>query len=220
MRRLGGSAGESGQAAVEFIVIFALLAALVAGVIASDAGEVSAAGTKDTVCAVLNKCGHDAVVQASDDPIPTGAPAPGGGSEVDSTALREAIVAAARSYIGTPYDMGFGADSCPLASGAIDCECLNRLAYADAGGPSLSYWLGGQIDQGTPTATQQPGDLVFWDMNGDGYYGGDYDHTGIYTGNGMVVNANSPGVGTVEQPVSDMPGVPLYIDVLGPDDGS
>lgn len=53
-------------------------------------------------------------------------------------------------------------------------------------------------------------------MNGDGDYGDDLDHTGVYSGNGMVVNANSEGVGTIEQPVSDYAGTPLYVDVLTP----
>lgn len=103
-----------------------------------------------------------------------------------------------------------------MPNGEIDCECLNRLAYHAAGAPALTYSLWGQIDQGTPTSSPQPGDLVFSDMNGDGDYGDDLDHTGVYSGNGMVVNANSEGVGTIEQPVSDYAGTPLYVDVLTP----
>lgn len=148
-----------------------------------------------------------------------------------SAATRNAVVNFAYRHLGTDYELGFGAASCPTVyqrPGArpIDCECLNRLAIyggtenATGRGLQLTYTLWGQIDQGRIVSNPRRGDLVFFDLNGDGRYGGDYDHTGLYVGGGRFVNAN-PVYGTVEQSVAAYNddvgyGRPLYVDVLTP----
>jgi cell wall-associated NlpC family hydrolase len=216
MRRMGGDDG--GQALVEFILVFAFVGLIVAGLLGvrPRLADTTRNGTATTVCRVLGQCGGDRVGtggQAS----PAGLAPP---AAQEAAGVRAAVVDAARGYLGTGYELGFGPASCPMPNGKIDCECLNRLAYSEGAGIQLGHTLSGQIAQGTVTTSPQPGDLVFFDMNGDGDYGDDLDHTGIYTGNGMYANANSEGVGTIEQPVSDTSNYagtpPLYVDILTP----
>ena len=115
--------------------------------------------------------------------------------------IRDAVVAAAKSYLGTPYRLQYGW-TCGYA--VMDCECLNRHAIWDGTyrakgrGLQLHYTLWGQIEGEytgvTPygywdSAYLERGDLVFWDINGNGQWGNDLDHTGVYVGNGLVIDA-------------------------------
>ncbi|MFJ9884747.1 C40 family peptidase [Streptomyces sp. NPDC091287] len=137
--------------------------------------------------------------------------------------VRQAVVNAAKAYLGTPYKLEYGW-TCGTAR--VDCECLNRHAIWDGTkaatgrGLQLDYWLQGQINQGRRTTSPRPGDLIFWDTDpGDGIrYGGDLDHTGIYIGNGQAIDANAY-YGRVKYDSVTLGGTerdPIYIDVLTP----
>jgi cell wall-associated NlpC family hydrolase len=104
--------------------------------------------------------------------------------------MRDRVVEAAYWYRdrGTPYVWSSG--WLPCNKDAADCECLNRLAYWDGGWGQLTYTLQGQANTGHRTRDPRPGDLVFWDYNGDGYFGA-HDHTGVYVGNGYAIHAST-----------------------------
>jgi len=115
--------------------------------------------------------------------------------------IRNAIVSAAKSYLGTPYQLQYG---WTCGYNVMDCECLNRhaiwdgTANATGRGLQLHYTLWGQIE-GEYTGKKpygywdsaylERGDLVFWDIQGNGQWGNDLDHTGVYVGNGLTINA-------------------------------
>lgn len=146
-------------------------------------------------------------------------------TEIGTTAdgVRAAVVRAAEARLGRPYKLEYG---WTCRETAMDCECLNRNAIwhgtenATGRGLQLKYWLQGQINQGRIVDTPRRGDLVFWDTNrNDGIrYGGDSDHTGVYIGNGQVINANAYYGKVVRQSVTlggTQPN-PLFVNVLGP----
>lgn len=137
--------------------------------------------------------------------------------------VRGAVVQAAKNRLGRPYRLEYG---WTCRERAMDCECFNRNAIwhgtknATGRGLQLNYWLQGQINQGRKVASPRRGDLVFWDTNkNDGIrYGGDLDHTGIYVGNGRVINASAYYGEVVYQSVT-LGGThrdPLFVNVLGP----
>ncbi|GAA4663174.1 hypothetical protein GCM10023347_13610 [Streptomyces chumphonensis] len=139
------------------------------------------------------------------------------------SAVRRAVVRAAKNRLGRPYRLEYG---WTCRESAMDCECFNRNAIwhgtlnATGRGLQLNYWLQGQIDQGRVVSNPRPGDLVFWDTDKrDGIrYGGDLDHTGIYIGDGKVINANAYYGKVVTQSVT-LGGTqrdPLFVNVLGP----
>ncbi|TYR65356.1 C40 family peptidase [Streptomyces parvus] len=155
------------------------------------------------------------------------APATGGDVQASPTetealsGVRSAVVRAAKNRLGVPYKLEYG---WTCRESVMDCECFNRNAIwhgtknATGRGLQLNYWLQGQINQGRKVANPRPGDLVFWDTNKrDGIrYGGDLDHTGIYIGDGKVINANAYYDRVVTQSVT-LGGTqrdPLFVDVL------
>ncbi len=138
-----------------------------------------------------------------------------------SSAVRQAVVNAAESYLNRPYRLEYG---WTCSFDAMDCECLNRHAIWDgthnATGTGLQLWytLQGQINEGYQVSSPRLGDLVFWDTdpNDGNPYGGDEDHTGIYVGGGYVVDANAY-YGYVKYDTVTLNGAypyPIYIDVL------
>lgn len=104
--------------------------------------------------------------------VPAGM-AQGGVEPFELSARRQGIVDAAHYYLHqrTPYGWSSGAEPCSV-NGA-DCECLDRLAYKRG------------------TSNPRPGDLVFFDLTGDGDVGDAHDHTGVFVGNGMSIHASS-----------------------------
>ena len=81
---------------------------------------------------------------------------------------------AAEGYLGVPYEYG-GAS----ASG-VDCSGLTMLAW-EAAGVSLLHSAALQQGESTPVPLDavQPGDLLFYDLGGDGI-----DHVVMYVGSG------------------------------------
>ncbi|MEE1622256.1 NlpC/P60 family protein [Zafaria sp. Z1313] len=105
------------------------------------------------------------------------------------------IAATARQYLGAPYVWGGSTPS------GWDCSGFIKYVYAQHGiniARGTSAILGS--GQFVRTSNPKPGDLVF--QNGGG-------HAGIYLGNGQIIGAQNPSVGTVLRPANSPYG-PLY----------
>lgn len=120
-------------------------------------------------------------------------PAPGGGNappptkQQQPTGNAQAVIEAAKKYLGTPYvTPGDSFDG-------IDCSGLTMRAY-QAIGVQLPHWDDKQYDYGTPVdqSDLQPGDLVFFSEPGHPQ-GGPHGvtHVAIYYGNGDIIHASS-----------------------------
>jgi cell wall-associated NlpC family hydrolase len=94
-----------------------------------------------------------------------------------------AAIRVAAQYLGTPYHFG-GASP----ESGFDCSGLMQWSYAHVGIsiPRVTY---DQIDVGTPVDRSQlvPGDLVFFQENGDVH------HVGMYLGGGRFLEAPHTG---------------------------
>ena len=138
---------------------------------------------------------RDAVAQAAAARASGEKPSPPAGAlsasgDAGVTTVRDDVVWNAQWYweFGTPYV--WSTYWTPCDEYGADCECLNRLAYYWGAGIQLYYTLQAQADTGWYTSNPRPGDLVFWDYDGDGWFG-PYDHTGVYTGNGYAIHASA-----------------------------
>jgi cell wall-associated NlpC family hydrolase len=104
------------------------------------------------------------------------------------SASSSAIVSYANQFVGvSPYVYG---GSSPTSG--WDCSGFTQYVFAHFG-ISLPRTSGAQASVGTAVASladAQPGDLI-----------ANSTHVGIYAGNGMVVNALKPSVGTAYTPV-------------------
>jgi hypothetical protein len=95
----------------------------------------------------------------------------------------EAVVTAARKYLGVPYVWG-GTDP----SNGLDCSGLVQRVYKDLGYelPRVSYQ---QAEAGRPVqgglANAQPGDILA--------FGSPVHHVGIYIGDNQMIEAPRPG---------------------------
>jgi soluble lytic murein transglycosylase-like protein len=99
-----------------------------------------------------------------------------------TAASRQAVVAAARRYIGVPYVFG-GTNP---ATG-LDCSGLVQRVYADLG-IKLPRLAADQATNGTPVANldkAKPGDLLAFNRP--------VDHIAIYIGDGKMIAAPQPG---------------------------
>lgn len=106
------------------------------------------------------------------------------------------VVGAAYSGIGTPYVYG------GKTTAGWDCSGFVSWAYRQAGIsiPSSTSAIRGS-GLFVPTSNPKPGDLVF--QNGGG-------HVGIYVGNGQMIGAQNPSVGTFQHPVTRNPLMGYY----------
>jgi cell wall-associated NlpC family hydrolase len=99
---------------------------------------------------------------------------------------RKAVLAAARTALGTPYTWGGNS-----LQGGVDCSGLVQQAFARAGltMPRVSYQ---QATRGARVGLDalRPGDLVAWN-NSSRNSGA--DHIAIYLGNGQIIEAARPG---------------------------
>lgn len=99
-----------------------------------------------------------------------------------ATAIGNAIVEEAKKYLGVPYVWGGTTPSGFDCSGLVQYVCASLGITVDR----VTY---DQINNGIPVTQSelQPGDLVFFEKNGD------IHHVGIYVGNGEFIHAPSTG---------------------------
>lgn len=102
------------------------------------------------------------------------------------SAARNKVLRDAGSYLGTPYRLG------GLSRQAIDCSGLVIAVYSQMGFkvPHNARIQGQIMGQRTSVSNLRPGDLVAWN---------DGSHIAIYAGNGMIIEAANPRVGTVKR---------------------
>lgn len=95
----------------------------------------------------------------------------------------DAVIAEAKSHIGTPYVWNGRTPS------GFDCAGLMQYTFKQALGKNIGAWTVPQEVSGTKVTINQlqPGDLVFWGPQGASY------HVGLYLGNNQYINAYAPG---------------------------
>jgi cell wall-associated NlpC family hydrolase len=100
-------------------------------------------------------------------------------------------IAYAKSKLGDPYSYG------ATGPGEFDCSGLAQAAWAAAGVsiPRTTYEQEDALPS-VPESDLQPGDLVF-------FY--DFEHVGIYVGDGTVIHAPQEGEDVQYAPISSMP---------------
>lgn len=98
------------------------------------------------------------------------------------------VINYAESFEGYPYIFGTAGPY------SFDCSGLVQYVYAHAAGITLTHSAAEQSTAGSAVSKSslQPGDLVFFNVNGSGI-----DHVGIYIGGGSMINAENPSVGVV-----------------------
>lgn len=109
-------------------------------------------------------------------------------STTATNATAQSVIDIARSWVGRGSYVWGGNDP---ATG-VDCSGFTRYVYAQVG-VNLNRLAADQANNGTRVSADQalPGDLVVWS-----------GHVGIYSGNGMMINAENPGSGIREDPIS------------------
>lgn len=96
--------------------------------------------------------------------------------------IGDAAVREAQKYLGVPYVWG------GTTPAGFDCSGLVQYVYKNLG-INLNRVSQDQYKQGTPLTREElmPGDLVFFEKNGDVH------HVGLYVGNGMMIHAPYTG---------------------------
>lgn len=97
---------------------------------------------------------------------------------------RAQVLAAAHTWLGTPYSFG------GITRAGVDCSALTMFCF-QAAGIHLPRTSELQALVGRRTRNPQPGDLVC--------FGVPCTHVGIYVGGGQMIDANSASVGAVTQ---------------------
>lgn len=98
----------------------------------------------------------------------------------DLSSARATVLAAAQDGIGGAYVWG------GKGYKAWDCSGFVSYVFAQAG-ISLTPYTFTMATELVPTSNPQPGDIVFTN---------NYNHVGIYVGNGQMINALNPSQGT------------------------
>ena len=98
--------------------------------------------------------------------------------------LGDALVKAARTWIGTPYRYGGQSKS------GTDCSGMMMVIYKDVAGLALPRTAAQQEEYcfDIPRRDLQPGDLVFFSTSSRG---GKVSHVGMYVGNGKMIHAST-----------------------------
>lgn len=143
----------------------------------SASDEVSASAEAPTAVATTNAASRDYTRADLSDSATSSAAVNPSGSDIVSIAM---------SLTGIPYVYG---GSTPAG---FDCSGFTQYVYAQVG-ISIPRTSGAQGAAGTFVSASEarPGDLV-WHA---------YGHVGIYAGNGMVIEATTPGSVTKIQPL-------------------
>lgn len=111
------------------------------------------------------------------------------------------IVAAAKKYLGVPYE--WGGES---ATG-VDCSGLVYLAYTDSGMDVYRTTAQVLFDQGKETSELELGDLVFFSNTNSTKA---ITHVGIYCGDNSMIHASS-SKGVIITPLSNTYWKPRYM---------
>ncbi|MDR2253787.1 MAG: C40 family peptidase [Bifidobacteriaceae bacterium] len=100
-----------------------------------------------------------------------------------------AAVAWARQQIGKPYQWGGTGPS------SFDCSGLTSQAWLNGGGKRIPRVAADQYYAATkiPYDEMRPGDLIFW--------GSDLHHVAMYSGDGMMIEAQRTGTNIHEIPI-------------------
>ncbi|MFJ8166501.1 NlpC/P60 family protein [Streptomyces sp. NPDC096136] len=117
-----------------------------------------------------------------------------------ATEFGQRVVANAKKWLGTPYSWGGGGPDGPgygFAQGAdtrgFDCSSLVQYAVYHASDGKLLIPRTSQIQvtagEGVDRASIRPGDVIGFALHG----GDDFDHIGIYVGDGQFVHAPKTG---------------------------
>lgn len=118
-----------------------------------------------------------------------------GVSDVAPSSVGNAVVQAAKQFLGMPYSWGGGGTGGPsfgIGRGAstkgFDCSGLVQYALGKVG-VKIARVTYDQVKQGTAVTRQQarPGDLIFFGTAADPH------HVGLYMGNGKFIHAPSTG---------------------------
>lgn len=109
-------------------------------------------------------------------------------SATATNATAQNVIDIARSWVGRANYVWGGNDP---ATG-VDCSGFTKWVFAQVG-VNLNRTAAAQASNGVQVSADQalPGDLVVWS-----------GHVGIYSGNGMMINAENPSAGVREDPIS------------------
>lgn len=104
---------------------------------------------------------------------------------IDKTRLRQEIIGFAEQFLGNPYEWG----GTSLTNGA-DCSGFVQSVYAQFGIqlPRVSHDQA-QVGIKIPIEEVQPGDLIFYEKDGEIY------HVVMYIGDGQVIHSSSTKAG-------------------------
>lgn len=107
----------------------------------------------------------------------------------------DAVVAEVRKYIGAEYE--WGGES--YAEGGFDCSGLLFRVFSDLGYavPRISRDQAGHGALVGSLSEALPGDVLFYDPDGDGVI----SHAAIYTGNGLQIDSADEGILVQERAV-------------------
>jgi cell wall-associated NlpC family hydrolase len=116
--------------------------------------------------------------------------------------LQTRLVETARSLLGSPYAWG------GTTPAGFDCSGFTGYVYRQAG-IELPRSSDEQFTIGRPVKLTelQPGDLLFWDIDGTG----SPSHVGMYIGDGLFIHAENAHRGVVTTEVNRAWWVPRYL---------
>lgn len=116
-----------------------------------------------------------------------------------ASADASALAAYASQFVGYPYVYGGN------QPGGWDCSGFTQWVFAQFG-YNIGRTTSDQLNAGTIVSNPQPGDLMI---------STDVSHAGIYLGNGLMVHALNPGMGTQISAISSVtPSSYYYIRVF------